>query len=94
MAVLGCFLIQGSEKVKKLRAEVATEAQRYVASMVEVHSEVGQLRDNLREQHRIWLDFYSTVFHVGALCCSTAYLLLCMSTFLLLYHILQVSSVP
>ncbi|KAL3133433.1 hypothetical protein ABBQ38_007298 [Trebouxia sp. C0009 RCD-2024] len=57
-------LQQGSEKVKKMHAAVATQAQKYVASMSEVHSEVGQLRDNLREQHRIWLDFYSTVFHV------------------------------
>lgn len=62
------FCIQGSEKVKKMHAAVATQAQKYVASMSEVHSEVGQLRDNLREQHRIWLDFYSTVFHVSALC--------------------------
>jgi len=47
--------------VKKLHAVVATEAQKYVASMFEVHSEVQQLRDNLREQHRVWTDFYSTV---------------------------------
>ena len=47
--------------MKKLHAVVATEAQKYVASMFEVHSEVQQLRDNLREQHRVWTDFYSTV---------------------------------
>ncbi len=52
---------QGTDKVKKLHAVVATEAQKYVASMFEVHSEVQQLRDNLREQHRVWTDFYSTV---------------------------------
>ena len=46
---------------------MATEAQKYIASMFEVHTEVGQLRDNLQEQHRIWLDFYSTVFHVRVL---------------------------
>ncbi|DBB09425.1 TPA: hypothetical protein ACH3X3_007993 [Trebouxia sp. C0006] len=54
-------LQQGTDKVKKLHAVVATEAQKYVASMFEVHSEVQQLRDNLREQHRVWTDFYSTV---------------------------------
>ena len=53
--------------MKKLHAAMATEAQKYIASMLEVHTEVGQLRDNLREQHRIWLDFYSTVFHVCVL---------------------------
>ncbi len=52
---------QGTDKVKKLHAVVATEAQKYVASMFEVHSEVQQLRDNLREQHRVWTEFYSTV---------------------------------
>ena len=56
--------------MKKLYAVVATEAQKYIASMFEVHSEVGQLKVNLREQHRIWLDFYSTVFHVSMLWCS------------------------
>lgn len=56
--------------MKKLHAVVATEAQKYVASMFEVHSEVQQLRDNLREQHRVWIDFYSTVFGV----CSCAVL--------------------
>ena len=58
--------------MKKLHAVVATEAQKYIASMFEVHSEVGQLKDNLREQHRIWIDFYSTVFHVSVVstaCC-------------------------
>lgn len=59
--------VQGSDKVKRLHAATATEAQKYIASMFEVHTEVGQLRDNLREQHRIWLDFYSTVFHVRVL---------------------------
>ncbi|DBA74401.1 TPA: hypothetical protein ACH3X1_011160 [Trebouxia sp. C0004] len=54
-------LQQGTDKVKKLHAVVATEAQKYVASMFEVHSEVQQLRDNLREQHRVWTEFYSTV---------------------------------
>ncbi|KAL0020946.1 hypothetical protein WJX79_004383 [Trebouxia sp. C0005] len=54
-------LQQGTDKVKRLHAVVATEAQRYVASMFEVHSEVQQLRDNLREQHRVWTEFYSTV---------------------------------
>lgn len=52
---------QGTDKVKKLHTVVATEAQKYVASMFEVHSEVQQLRDNLREQHRVWTEFYSTV---------------------------------
>lgn len=61
------FPVQGSDKVKKLHAVTATEAQKYIASMFEVHTEVGQLRDNLREQHRIWLDFYSAVFHVCVL---------------------------
>lgn len=70
--------MQGSDKVKKLHAVVATEAQKYIASMFEVHSEVGQLKDNLREQHRIWVDFYSTVFHVsmfGDCMCFTQYVL-------------------
>ena len=62
--------MQGSAKVKKLHGAVATDAQKYIASMFEVHSEVGQLRDNLREQHRIWLDFYIAVFHVGPTCPS------------------------
>lgn len=75
-----CVLFkQGSEKVKKLRAVVATEAQKYVASMFEVHSEVGQLRDNLREQHRVWLDFYSTVFHVWH--CLLIHCMLCDTSF-------------
>lgn len=56
--------------MKKLYAVVATEAQKYIASMFEVHSDIGQLKVNLREQHRIWLDFYSTVFHVSMLGCS------------------------
>ena len=67
-ATMGTLSMQGSDKVKKLHAVVATQAQKYIASMFEVHSEVGQLKDNLREQHRIWLDFYSTVFHVSMLC--------------------------
>ena len=53
---------QGTDK--KLHAAVATEAQKYIASMYEVHGGVQQLRDNLREEHRIWTDFYSTVFRV------------------------------
>ena len=63
--------VQGTDKVKKLHAAVATEAQKYVASMFVVHGEVQQLRDNLREQHRVWLDFYSTVFRVSTLLLHT-----------------------
>ena len=55
---------QGTDKVKKLHAAIATEAQKYIASMYEVHDEVQQLRDNLREEHRVWTDLYSTVFRV------------------------------
>lgn len=63
---------QGTDKVKRLHAVVATEAQRYVASMFEVHSEVQQLRDNLREQHRVWTEFYSTVNGVHhSVCCRS-----------------------
>ena len=62
--------VQGNDKVRKLHAVVATEAQEYVASMAEVQGEVQQLRDNLREQHRIWVDFYSTIFKVGSVLSS------------------------
>ena len=68
--MLTIFCVQGSDKVKKLHGAVATEAQKYIASMFEVHREVQQLRNNLREQHRIWIDFYSTVFGVSHTGCS------------------------
>ena len=33
--------------------------------MLELHHESSQLRNNLRRQHRIWMDFYVTIFKVG-----------------------------
>jgi len=57
-------LVQGTETMKRFHAAVGTEAQKYVATIFEVYAEVQRLRDNLREQHRIWIDFYASVFKV------------------------------
>lgn len=56
--------VQGTDSMKRYHSAVGTEAQKYVATIFEVYSEVSQLRDNLREQHRIWVDFYASVFKV------------------------------
>ena len=54
--------------MKKYHAAVGTESQKYVATIFEVYAEVQRLRDNLREQHRIWIDFYASVFKVMLPC--------------------------
>lgn len=51
--------------MKRYHAAVGTESQKYVATIFEVYAEVQRLRDNLREQHRIWIDFYASVFKVN-----------------------------
>ena len=51
--------------MKTYHAAVGTESQKYVATIFEVYAEVQRLRDNLREQHRIWIDFYASVFKVN-----------------------------
>ena len=60
----GTIVDQGTEAMKKYHAAVGTESQKYVATIFEVYAEVQRLRDNLREQHRIWIDFYASVFKV------------------------------
>lgn len=56
--------MQGTQKVQTAYSTIETDAQAYVGSMLEVHHESRQLRENLRKQHRIWMDFYATIFRV------------------------------
>ena len=58
------YVMQGTQKIQTAYSTIDTDAQTYVASMLEVHHESRQLRENLRKQHRIWMDFYATVFRV------------------------------
>ncbi|KAL3162112.1 hypothetical protein ABBQ32_009825 [Trebouxia sp. C0010 RCD-2024] len=58
-------LQQGTQKVQTAYDTIETDAQAYVLSMLELHHESSQLRNNLRKQHRIWMDFYATVFRVS-----------------------------
>lgn len=61
-----CFAgVQGTQKVQTAYNTIETDAQAYVLSMLELHHESSQLRNNLRKQHRIWMDFYATVFRVS-----------------------------
>lgn len=57
-------LQKGTQKVQTAYVNIDTDAQAYVASMLEVHHESRQLRANLRKQHRIWMDFYATIFRL------------------------------
>lgn len=56
--------MQGTQKVQTAYSTIETDAQAYVGSMLEVHHESRQLRENLCKQHRIWMDFYATIFRV------------------------------
>lgn len=58
-------VLQGTQKVQTAYSTIDTDAQAYVVSMLELHHESSQLRDNLRRQHRIWMDFYATIFRVN-----------------------------
>ena len=79
MVLLGCLrrflpVLQGTQRVQTAYSTIDTDAQAYVMSMLELHHESSQLRDNLRRQHRIWMDFYATIFRVGhflhlTICC-------------------------
>jgi len=59
------FLMQGTQKIQTAYTTIDTDAQAYIASMLELHHETKQLRENLRKQHRIWMDFYATIFRVS-----------------------------
>lgn len=61
-----CAGPQGTQKVQTAYDTIETDAQAYVLSMLELHYESSQLRNNLRKQHRIWMDFYATIFRVSA----------------------------
>lgn len=56
--------MQGAQKIQTAYSTIGTYSQAYVASMLEVHHETRQLRGNLRKQHRVWMDFYATIFRV------------------------------
>ena len=60
------FLVQGTQKIQTAYTTIDTDAQAYIASMLELHHESKQLRENLRKQHRIWMDFYATIFRVSS----------------------------
>ncbi|DBA78504.1 TPA: hypothetical protein ACH3X2_007992 [Trebouxia sp. C0005] len=59
-------LQQGTQKIQTAYTTIDTDAQAYIASMLELHHESKQLRENLRKQHRIWMDFYATIFRVSS----------------------------
>ena len=64
-SVMPCFAgLQETQKVQTAYDTIETDAQAYVLSMLELHRESSQLRNNLRRQHRIWMDFYATIFKV------------------------------
>lgn len=69
-------LQQGTQKVQTAYNTIETDAQAYVLSMLELHHESSQLRNNLRKQHRIWMDFYATVFRLWdarQTCCAAVH---------------------
>ena len=78
-AILTVASLQGTQKVQTAYFNIDTDAQAYVASMLEVHHESRQLRANLRKQHRIWMDFYATIFRVQPLCFGLFTMLLSLS---------------
>lgn len=57
-------LQKGAQKIQTAYSTIGTDSQAYVASMLEVHHETRQLRENLRKQHRVWMDFYATIFRL------------------------------
>ncbi|KAL0038895.1 hypothetical protein WJX77_000929 [Trebouxia sp. C0004] len=69
-------LQQGTQKIQTAYTTIDTDAQAYIASMLELHHESKQLRENLRKQHRIWMDFYATIFRLWdarQTCCAAVH---------------------
>lgn len=69
-------LQQGTQNIQTAYSTIDTDAQAYIASMLELHHESKQLRENLRKQHRIWMDFYATIFRLWdarQTCCAAVH---------------------